>query len=94
MEDAKQPSEMHEPQDVTATAKNEKPGIPGWGNQPNQDDYTAPDAIISTGAADGAARIYQWDEDYGDVGPRFPDLELELFGDPNDRQRTGLDFSA
>ncbi|OAR01146.1 hypothetical protein LLEC1_06088 [Akanthomyces lecanii] len=42
---------------------------------------------------DGAAPIYQWDDDYGDVGPKIEQLELELFGDPATRhERTGLDF--
>lgn len=43
---------------------------------------------------DGQAKVYQWDEDFGDVGPKIPDLELELFGDPQTRhERAGLDFS-
>ncbi|KEY68700.1 hypothetical protein S7711_00574 [Stachybotrys chartarum IBT 7711] len=43
---------------------------------------------------DGGARIYQWNDEFGDVGPKFPDLEVELFGDPATRHdRAGLDFS-
>jgi ATP-dependent RNA helicase DDX3X len=29
------------------------------------------------------ASRYEWNDEYGDVGPPFPDLEFELFGDPN-----------
>lgn len=43
---------------------------------------------------DGNARVYQWNDEFGDVGPKFPELELDLFGDPSTRHdRTGLDFS-
>lgn len=50
--------------------------------------------IMTTGTFDGSAPIYQWDDEYGDVGPKMPELELELFGDPSTRhERTGLDFS-
>ncbi|UNI24180.1 RNA helicase [Purpureocillium takamizusanense] len=43
---------------------------------------------------DGSARVYQWSEEFGDVGPKFPELELELFGDPALRhERAGLDFA-
>lgn len=50
--------------------------------------------IISSDTFDGAARVYQWNDEYGDVGPKIDDLELELFGDPALRhEKTGLDFS-
>lgn len=29
----------------------------------------------------GAARVYEWQGDYGDVGPEIPELETILFGD-------------
>ncbi|PKK43691.1 hypothetical protein CI102_12241 [Trichoderma harzianum] len=46
---------------------------------------------------DGNARIYQWSDEYGDVGPAFEELEVELFGSAEDRNKHiggGLDFSA
>lgn len=49
--------------------------------------------IKSSDTYDGSAPIYQWDDEYGDVGPKIEQLELELFGDPATRhERTGLDF--
>lgn len=64
--------------------------IPGW--------VEAHDEAGLQGSSDtvfdGNARVYQWDDEFGDVGPKYEDLELELFGDPKDRdERTGLDFS-
>lgn len=57
-----------------------------------------PDAVqvgvISSDTFDGSAPVYQWNEEYGDVGPKIPELEMELFGDPATRhEKTGLDFS-
>ncbi|PHH87554.1 hypothetical protein CDD83_8695 [Cordyceps sp. RAO-2017] len=64
----------------------------GW-VEATASDYTAASNMDGTTAWDGSARVYQWNDEYGDVGPSFPDLELELFGDPAHRQeRTGLDF--
>ncbi|TAQ86167.1 hypothetical protein B7494_g5508 [Chlorociboria aeruginascens] len=40
-------------------------------------------------ASNGAK--YEWNEDYGDVGPKFPALEEQLFGSQN-HVRTGIDF--
>ncbi|KAG5982939.1 hypothetical protein E4U55_001075 [Claviceps digitariae] len=57
-------------------------------------DYTAFSVGETPQQFDGQAKIYQWDEDFGDVGPKFEELELELFGDPKTRhERAGLDFS-
>ncbi|KAI9163282.1 ATP-dependent RNA helicase ded1 [Paramyrothecium foliicola] len=70
-----------------------KQPVQGWEAQ-QPEDYTAEAGVITTGAPDGCARVYQWNDEFGDVGPSFPDLEIELFGAPQDRQRTGLDFSA
>ncbi|KAJ6443969.1 meiotically up-regulated protein [Purpureocillium lavendulum] len=67
--------------------------IPGWVGQEGAS-YTAPVREAGEHQWDGNARIYQWDNDFGDVGPKFPELELELFGDPALRhERVGLDFS-
>ncbi|KAJ3473008.1 hypothetical protein NLG97_g10576 [Lecanicillium saksenae] len=49
--------------------------------------------IQSSDIFDGSAAVYQWNDEYGDVGPKLEALELELFGDPATRhERTGLDF--
>lgn len=37
------------------------------------------------------AAIYDWDDDYGDVGPRHPELEAQLFGSEN-HVRMGIKF--
>ncbi|KAF5017981.1 hypothetical protein F66182_10050 [Fusarium sp. NRRL 66182] len=64
--------------------------------------WVAPQAIDYTSMASGPleqgwgcqARAYVWQDEFGDVGPKYPELELELFGDPSLRHaRTGLDFS-
>lgn len=44
---------------------------------------------------EGNARIYEWDGEHGEIGPEFPELETEIFGD---RERgedvAGLNFDA
>ncbi|KAK4124996.1 DEAD-domain-containing protein [Parathielavia appendiculata] len=42
---------------------------------------------------EGNARVYEWDGEEGDIGPEFPALEIELFGDPAKRVSAGIDFS-
>lgn len=37
------------------------------------------------GEYDSNARVYHWDGDEGDLGPEFPELELEIFGPPQQR---------
>lgn len=39
----------------------------------------------------GNAAVYEWNEEYGDVGPKFPELEQQLFGAAN-HTRTGIKF--
>lgn len=39
----------------------------------------------------GNAAIYEWNEEYGDVGPKFAELEKQLFGAAN-HTRTGIKF--
>lgn len=64
--------------------------IPGWVEK-QVVDYAALESVLGW---DGSAKIYDWDDSYGEVGPRFATLELELFGDPATRPpRTGLDFT-
>lgn len=44
---------------------------------------------------EGNAAIYEWNDEYGEVGPKHPELEVMLFGDPETRRdHTGLDFTA
>jgi hypothetical protein len=37
------------------------------------------------------AQVYEWDQDYGDVGPEHPELEKQLFGGEN-HVRSGVSF--
>ncbi|KAJ4140127.1 hypothetical protein NW768_001480 [Fusarium equiseti] len=64
--------------------------------------WTEPEAIDYTSMATSddaqtwgcTARTYDWKDEYGEVGPKYPELELELFGDPSTRHdRKGVDFS-
>lgn len=42
---------------------------------------------------EGNAKTYDWDGEVGDIGPEFPALEIELFGEPGNRVKQGIDFS-
>lgn len=43
---------------------------------------------------DGNAAVYEWDGETGDIGPEFPELELQLFGNPAERTDSqGIDFT-
>ena len=55
-------------------------------------DYKAfgPDAVHEW---EGNAKVYEWDGEEGDIGPEFPALEVELFGEPGSRAKQGIDFS-
>ena len=62
--------------------------------KPQAYDYAAMESIISTQEWEGSARVYQWQDDFGDVGPEFPDMERELFGDPESRhEKAGVNFA-
>lgn len=39
------------------------------------------------------AAVYEWNDDYGDVGPAIPELEIELFGSDY-RMQAGTKFDA
>ena len=39
------------------------------------------------------AAVYEWNDEFGDVGPRFEELEKQLFGAEN-HVRSGVNFSA
>lgn len=55
------------------------------------DEGLAPGGLGAQDWASNAAK-YEWDEEYGDVGPAFPELEAQLFGGEL-RMRTGIEFS-
>lgn len=46
---------------------------------------------VDVGAWASNAAIYEWDDDFGDVGPRHPELEKQLFGSEN-HVRIGIKF--
>lgn len=39
------------------------------------------------------AKVYEWDGEEGEVGPEFPALEMQLFGEPGSRAKQGIDFT-
>ncbi|KAI1181103.1 P-loop containing nucleoside triphosphate hydrolase protein [Nemania sp. FL0916] len=43
-------------------------------------------------AWEGNVRVYEWDGEEGEIGPVHPQLEFELFGDPNRGDPQGIDF--
>ncbi|AEO65101.1 uncharacterized protein THITE_2043513 [Thermothielavioides terrestris NRRL 8126] len=73
----------------TADKKPEAP--PGW-VAATPYDYNA---YADSGAHEweSNAAKYEFDGETGDVGPEFPDLEIELFGEPGTRAKEGIDFS-
>jgi ATP-dependent RNA helicase DDX3X len=58
-----------------------------------------PDSHVDAGAVGGLqpgdwssnAAVYEWQEEFGDVGPSFPALEKQLFGSEF-HVRAGIDF--
>lgn len=73
---------------TTVAQRPEKP-VGDWG-QPVAFDYTETDVDRKWGS-NGA--IYEWDGEEGEVGPVNPELELQLFGRPEERHCAGVDFS-
>ncbi|KAF7554003.1 hypothetical protein G7Z17_g3255 [Cylindrodendrum hubeiense] len=67
---------------------------PKW-TEPQKVDYTAMASENYDQGWGSDARTYEWKDEYGDVGPKYPELELELFGEPSTRkEQAGLDFSS
>lgn len=52
------------------------------------------DAVGGVRAGDwaGNGAIYTWNDDFGDVGPRFPELEKQLFGSEF-HVKSGIEFN-
>lgn len=48
---------------------------------------------IATGQWHSNAAVYPWNDEYGDVGPKFEELEKQLFGAVN-HVRSGMNFST
>ncbi|KAK0729813.1 P-loop containing nucleoside triphosphate hydrolase protein [Lasiosphaeris hirsuta] len=72
-----------------AVVQNIPAPLDGW-VAPKPYDYTTEDP----NEWESNARVYEWDGEVGDVGPEFPDLELQLFGPKGNREPThGIDFS-
>jgi ATP-dependent RNA helicase DDX3X len=60
--------------------------------------WVRPTAYDYTGEAprewEGNAAVYEWDGETGDIGPEYPELELQLFGNPAELTSShGIDFS-
>ncbi|KAI1125782.1 P-loop containing nucleoside triphosphate hydrolase protein [Nemania abortiva] len=83
-----------EPQGVGAQAaggpvQHPKVSTGDWG-QKTQNNYDEDDKDVEW---DGNVRVYEWDGEEGDIGPEHPQLEFDLFGDPDSRDPQGIDFS-
>lgn len=67
---------------------NTAPVIPGAGEQwagHEKTKYDYEELIAGQGEYEGNARVYAWDGEEGDLGPEYPELELEIFGPPDER---------
>ena len=71
-------------QHAGAAPENPKVTPAGW-SAPTSYDYSAMVTTAETTNFDGNCRIYEFADEEGEVGPAFPELELELFGKPEDR---------
>lgn len=87
--------------EVTAVKKN--PQEAGWVKKEayNYEAYNkSAKELIDENAANGVgdrewasnAAKYEWNDDFGDVGPPFPELEQQLFGSEH-HVKAGIDFS-
>lgn len=83
------PTEQATAEQATATEGQSK-----WA-KPKVYDYSAMDGPERNDWFESRAPVYEWDGEQGDVGPEHPELELELFGKPENRHELkGLDFTA
>lgn len=69
-----------------------KATVDGWGAQ-NTNDYTSTTNVVDTQPSAASARVYEWNDEFGDVGPKIPELEEQLFGTVDSRGE-GIDFSV
>lgn len=85
------PTTSHETATDTATGQDNTLVAEGWVDaQPyNYEAYSAE----APATWDGNARVYEYDGESGEVGPEVPELELQLFGDVENRVGHGIDFS-
>lgn len=62
-----------------------------------QKTWEAPSTFAGEGSAPkwaSDAKVYEFNDDFGEIGPKVPELELDLFGDPKARhEKTALDFT-
>ncbi|KAK3311350.1 P-loop containing nucleoside triphosphate hydrolase protein [Chaetomium strumarium] len=72
-------------------AGDEHNASPGW-VKATPYDYNAY-GVDATHDWEGNAKTYEWNGELGDVGPEIPALEVELFGEPGNRSKHGIDFS-
>jgi ATP-dependent RNA helicase DDX3X len=74
--------------------ENAEKQISGW-TEREVLDYSAMAGDSGAREFGGSARVYEWKEEYGDLGPRIPEFEKELFGNPANHgdSGAGLDFS-
>lgn len=76
----------------TSTTVGEKKKVEGWVDaKPYEYDTYTRDSTANDW--DGNAKVYEWDGEEGDVGPKVPELETELFGAVETRVSHGIDFS-
>lgn len=69
-----------------------KATVDGWSVQKNND-YTSTTNVVDTQPSAASARVYEWNDEFGDVGPKIPELEEQLFGTAETRGE-GIDFSV
>ncbi|KAI1212615.1 DEAD-domain-containing protein [Annulohypoxylon truncatum] len=82
------------PEQAAGSSKSEAPKRPekpvgDWG-QPFNYDYTETDVDRQWG---GNGAVYEWQGEEGEVAPENPELEIQLFGAPDERFGAGLDIS-
>ncbi|KAI1881887.1 hypothetical protein JX265_000713 [Neoarthrinium moseri] len=59
----------------------------------NDDGAGAPDVTVTTVDWESNAQVYHYDGEEGDVGPVHTQLETILFGNEDERDPTGIDFT-
>lgn len=57
-----------------------QPGANGEWSSKEKHTYNYEEFSGRDGEYDGNAPVYHWDGEEGDLGPEFPELEIEIFG--------------